>query len=47
MPHIDLPDGIDIPDVSIVESGVHLSVTDILLILAFLFIMYLVFRMSP
>lgn len=46
MPQVDLPD-INVPDVNVVEPGLHLSLTDILLILAFLFIMYLVFRMSP
>jgi|GEM_PF-3420183 len=41
MPHVD------VSDVQLIEPGLHFSLTDILLVLAFLFIMYLVFRMSP
>ncbi len=46
MPHIDLPD-VGVPDVTVVEPGLHLGLTDILLVLTFLFILYIVFRMSP
>ncbi len=38
---------VDVPSVEVIEPGLHLDSYDILLILAFLFIMYLVMRMSP
>ena len=38
---------VDVPAVEVIEPGLHMDVYDVLLVLAFLFIMYLVLRMSP